>query len=161
MHSTVWDHPRSRGVYTPFIGRLYEDAGSSPLARGLPKRMSTPCLSARIIPARAGFTLSRSVGWLVGWDHPRSRGVYPHQSVNPPTSVGSSPLARGLRPPRHRLRGHHGIIPARAGFTPTGSRRSHSSGDHPRSRGVYHGVQRGGVVAVGSSPLARGLRSRR
>ena len=34
-----------------------EEAGSSPLARGLPALMAMPCEQARIIPARAGFTV--------------------------------------------------------------------------------------------------------
>ena len=52
----------------------------------------------------------------------------------------------------------HGIIPARAGFTPGGCPRRADRRDHPRSRGVYcvgapHLRRR-----LGSSPLARGLR---
>ena len=70
------DHPRSRGVYT--IADLVIEAteGSSPLARGLPKRNRELTNEYRIIPARAGFTdyITREPG-LVS-DHPRSRGVY-------------------------------------------------------------------------------------
>ena len=60
MESTTMqfgDHPRSRGVYLKTTDDANPDAGSSPLARGLPspnpKRRTPP----RIIPARAGFTL--------------------------------------------------------------------------------------------------------
>ena len=71
--------------------------------------------------------------------------------------MGSSPLARGLRPgclaPARRAR----IIPARAGFTSPASRPTLTLPDHPRSRGVYQGL-RGSVTSTpGSSPLARGL----
>ena len=52
-----WDHPRSRGVYTPTSSRALRAPGSSPLARGLPSAASEG------IPCAA-------------WDHPRSRGVY-------------------------------------------------------------------------------------
>ena len=70
------DHPRSRGVYNP---KKYEPtalSGSSPLARGLQKPALALEAKARIIPARAGFTLMRRTPWWVHRDHPRSRGVY-------------------------------------------------------------------------------------
>ena len=95
----VWelDHPRSRGVYSEaedFIGA-----------------------NVRIIPARAGFTTSLSLIWLMLKDHPRSRGVYILVTSRIRSRTGSSPLARGL--PRSAARQHttHRIIPARAGFT--------------------------------------------
>ena len=72
-------------------------------------------------------------------------------------SAGSSPLARGLR------RGHpwwwprFGIIPARAGFTDIRETPVSRATDHPRSRGVYVGIQDTWSIAQGSSPLARGL----
>ena len=54
------DHPRSRGVYFPPTRPLECPPGSSPLARGLlgPCPGTTPY--ARIIPARAGFTIRDS-----------------------------------------------------------------------------------------------------
>ena len=50
-----------------------------------------------------------------------------------------------------------GIIPARAGFTPSGRPTRTPPSDHPRSRGVYTGVRSGPLPCGGSSPLARGL----
>ena len=70
---------------------------------------------------------------------------------------GSSPLARGLRPAGQRPAGDHGIIPARAGFTPTWGVRGRGTRDHPRSRGVYPPEAIATWWAGGSSPLARGL----
>ena len=71
--------------------------------------------------------------------------------------LGSSPLARGLpsgsRPPA----GGAGIIPARAGFTGTLPPASARCWDHPRSRGVYTSTMTPFQIAIGSSPLARGL----
>ena len=93
----------------------------------------------------------------IGWDHPRSRGVYYAGGAGAGLRLGSSPLARGLRavdspaPPRLR------IIPARAGFTAPSSSTPTESPDHPRSRGVYSRTDRGLTSRVGSSPLARGL----
>ena len=90
------DHPRSRGVYLSRMTGLCPVLGSSPLARGLHCISDEDGDAARIIPARAGFTLLP--GLLVGVrriiparagftdhgrspgraekDHPRSRGVY-------------------------------------------------------------------------------------
>ena len=73
-------------------------------------------------------------------------------------SEGSSPLARGLRGWTHIIVVNRGIIPARAGFTPSHQRQTMRSPDHPRSRGVYIQTAVQTVVAWGSSPLARGLR---
>ena len=74
-------------------------------------------MTARIIPARAGFTPPSIHMDTFPWDHPRSRGVYSLMILSCSAPNGSSPLARGL---------HHAdfgdvnilrIIPARAGFT--------------------------------------------
>ena len=72
---------------------------------------------------------------------------------------GSSPLARGLRPPLGARNRGRGIIPARAGFTDYPRWRGHRPRDHPRSRGVYHRDKPALTVLDGSSPLARGLQS--
>ena len=50
------DHPRSRGVYTGPIVIYRGQAGSSPLARGLPSVHEFKAGLPGIIPARAGFT---------------------------------------------------------------------------------------------------------
>ena len=71
--------------------------------------------------------------------------------------VGSSPLARGLRRGRRRLRWRRRIIPARAGFTEVQVLSVGIWWDHPRSRGVYLIVDLMPSQMVGSSPLARGL----
>ena len=70
------DHPRSRGVYMSSRSCASSWAGSSPLARGLPRFCQPPFLRIRIIPARAGFTRARLVHRPRRQDHPRSRGVY-------------------------------------------------------------------------------------
>ena len=50
------DHPRSRGVYSRSLSDDAFTGGSSPLARGLPRRVLRTTRSRGIIPARAGFT---------------------------------------------------------------------------------------------------------
>ena len=111
------DHPRSRGVYLWKLKRTPKEDGSSPLARGLRNAVTASSISNRIIPARAGFTLSTSAVMRLCPDHPRSRGVYSEPRTGASGSSGSSPLARGLH-----VEGACGeilarIIPARAGFT--------------------------------------------
>ena len=111
------DHPRSRGVYLVPPSFSGAACGSSPLARGLRVAARDPQGHVRIIPARAGFTRTRTTRGHASWDHPRSRGVYDARSRGYLQSRGSSPLARGLRGRRATASTPPRIIPARAGFT--------------------------------------------
>ena len=111
--------------------------GSSPLARGLPHDCRPDRGRMGIIPARAGFTCEADQLHHQHGDHPRSRGVYSGPVSRRSGPEGSSPLARGLPPPRILCLAQYRIIPARAGFT-------------GRSRITYG-------YREGSSPLARGL----
>ena len=153
------DHPRSRGVYDQRVDAPVEIQGSSPLARGLPDRRPVRRRDIRIIPARAGFTRPWGAREAAASDHPRSRGVYGGVGVSHGFASGSSPLARGLQVDRGALGVTQGIIPARAGFTMTATTAVLTRSDHPRSRGVYVRVVFARSPAVGSSPLARGLRA--
>ena len=154
------DHPRSRGVYTRHSYYVSIRAGSSPLARGLPRRGQLRQRQQGIIPARAGFTAWSGTSSRRSADHPRSRGVYSSTSPAIPKGKGSSPLARGLPGPGAACARRPRIIPARAGFTSPRSPRGSSSRDHPRSRGVYLAAARLTAALMGSSPLARGLQHR-
>ena len=132
------DHPRSRGVYEPFVNLIDCWPGSSPLARGLHTAGWPTVGFARIIPARAGFTHRRRPCWLAGADHPRSRGVYARMPPAPPAR-SDHPRSRGV----YAVSADGGdtdvrIIPARAGFT------------------LAEILLRERIE--GSSPLARGLR---
>ena len=155
--STLRDHPRSRGVYSSKSCTRRVNAGSSPLARGLPDGACGEGADLGIIPARAGFTQEPHQHASSRPDHPRSRGVYTSPPCTRTMSSGSSPLARGLRGPTVQNSGRRGIIPARAGFTCRGAARHGSLPDHPRSRGVYRLSAVGELLRQGSSPLARGL----
>ena len=155
--STATDHPRSRGVYPTGCGPLVLGPGSSPLARGLLPRASATRIHSTIIPARAGFTPRRAGRWHRRADHPRSRGVYGRGFRPCGGCGGSSPLARGLPAGRLASEAWSRIIPARAGFTRTRLSAPTSSGDHPRSRGVYDERNSRMSGLKGSSPLARGL----
>ena len=155
----AWDHPRSRGVYAQVLSVVMNLVGSSPLARGLQGGGAGRVGVPGIIPARAGFTWSSIAPGGGSGDHPRSRGVYGAWPSITRASPGSSPLARGLPLRVERPHGAARIIPARAGFTPTGVSCSIRTWDHPRSRGVYSGDWVVTTPSGGSSPLARGLRS--
>ena len=96
--TTMTDHPRSRGVYTPIGGTIGENFGSSPLARGLRCGAPYPRALPGIIPARAGFTDHLHHCPCDRLDHPRSRGGYPRGNRMDRSGRGSSPLARGLLP---------------------------------------------------------------
>ena len=111
------DHPRSRGVYAQRTLVHRPDGGSSPLARGLHYFVVRRGATARIIPARAGFTRACSTSTSCRTDHPRSRGVYRPSPMTSGMSEGSSPLARVLRRLARPAGRRPGIIPARAGFT--------------------------------------------
>ena len=131
------DHPRSRGVYLVLLLVVIRVGGSSPLARGLQFRNCSRATGARIIPARAGFTINSPTYRRPGGDHPRSRGVYVRGHPCPDRYRGSSPLARGLPGRVQESTAQRGIIPARAGFTHHRPADRPDERDHPRSRGVY------------------------
>ena len=131
--------------------------GSSPLARGLPPDENPHHQAGGIIPARAGFTRVSFCVSRLCVDHPRSRGVYPTFTGARTGADGSSPLARGLQGGNSAGLMQYRIIPARAGFTRRSGRAPSTTGDHPRSRGVYRVWVGARVGGAGSSPLARGL----
>ena len=154
------DHPRSRGVYLLGPQAMSLSRGSSPLARGLHGASEPAQWVGGIIPARAGFTNLTPHPLNVRTDHPRSRGVYSAPCPMAGRKSGSSPLARGLPATLCSECSAYRIIPARAGFTPGGPFEPIRPGDHPRSRGVYFLTPCSWRPRSGSSPLARGLRSR-
>ena len=133
----MWDHPRTRGVYSPSRSPSLTLWGSSPHARGLRALIIQVAQITRIIPARAGFTSGCVLSCGGSRDHPRTRGVYGGCPAACLIAAGSSPHARGLRRPHGHERELLGIIPARAGFTRCPRPRPGPGPDHPRTRGVY------------------------
>ena len=139
---------------------IFTGSGSSPLSRGIHRRRQDPAQARRIIPALAGNT--SSLGRFLGQepDHPRSRGEY--LSTHPMTvsTLGSSPLSRGILRSLMKCQRNLRIIPALAGNT-CGLRRSRSRRrDHPRSRGEYIWAHDPHAADDGSSPLSRGIPKR-
>ena len=111
------DHPRMRGVYSPFAANFAISRGSSPHARGLLFSSIRNIINIWIIPACAGFTFGQWMGTLNFPDHPRMRGVYRLWFLWTSSSKGSSPHARGLLGQVWEEKIASGIIPACAGFT--------------------------------------------
>ena len=152
----VTAHPRSRGEHQrPPIPEA-DGRGSSPLARGTLGEVFGEGFGVRLIPARAGNTLTSSPARSWTPAHPRSRGEHDGQNFDDVCRFGSSPLARGTPSrvriiiPRSRL------IPARAGNTGTPATEPHTPAAHPRSRGEHRVPFLAPVIDFGSSPLARG-----
>ena len=172
-------HPRSRGEHSTFATVRVRARGSSPLARGAPPGCraarrpaggSSPLargalsvvfgvLSAgRLIPARAGSTGAGSPSSRSRRAHPRSRGEHRQDLAAGFSECGSSPLARGAHLRGDRRPVDRGLIPARAGSTPSRGGADACSRAHPRSRGEHDHVSTSPTTLRGSSPLARGAR---
>ena len=151
------DHPRSRGVYPVRSSIVWNLNGSSPLARGLPALHRGCRWRRRIIPARAGFTISPGGEPSPVRDHPRSRGVYAHLRAPNLGIWGSSPLARGLPVDIDLLGRQAGIIPARAGFTQVAAVGADAlEGSSPLARGL-HDVEAGRRPGGGIIPARAGF----
>ncbi len=149
-------HPRSRGEH---IGCRWEGSGkpgSSPLARGARGLHGDLGAGPRLIPARAGSTTVSFSPSTTRQAHPRSRGEHVGHVQAVVELLGSSPLARGA-PSALAISGLlSGLIPARAGSTPSGRPAWKVTAAHPRSRGEHAPTSPSRAATEGSSPLARG-----
>ena len=130
------DHPRSCGANVLSRLRWRGHFGSSPLVRGQPFCAGANIRYTRIIPARAGPTLYRSMS---------SRYLR-----------GSSPLVRGQLCMSCDFHETPRIIPARAGPTSAYTNARHYWSDHPRSCGANLWSIVFLSAVAGSSPLVRG-----
>ena len=156
---SLWAHPRSRGEHHPHVGCYFSRQGSSPLARGTRYVAFDTETTGGLIPARAGNTPVAQRPSASRRAHPRSRGEHNSIAESIGGSWGSSPLARGT--PGYRPRGAcaSGLIPARAGNTPSSLPCLDAHGAHPRSRGEHVLLRRLSQSDSGSSPLARGTQA--
>ena len=85
------------------------------------------------------------------------RGEYAIPPIRAAISLGSPPLARGIRHPPHSGGDLIRITPACAGNTPAEPQINHAARDHPRLRGEYDGWEEKDSCWGGSPPLARGI----
>ena len=131
--------------------------GSSPLTRGIHRRTHKAIKKVWFIPAHAGNT-RLSGKWAHRAEvHPRSRGEYRLLMPLILTSVGSSPLTRGIQWLGFDGSRTHGFIPAHAGNTPLFPLLTNLNQVHPRSRGEYPIEHLSQKRSLGSSPLTRGI----
>ncbi len=113
------------------------------------------------IPACAGSTPRRCCSPAGPWAHPRVRGEHQVEVVPDHLVGGSSPRARGAHGGIGTEQSPHGLIPACAGSTRSGSHRAVSQRAHPRVRGEHPSRMSRDTPGRGSSPRARGARRRR
>ena len=130
-------HPRSRGEYSSFWQVGAPRGGSSPLTRGILWITDGWRTNDRFIPAHAGNTEREFIPDQRGQVHPRSRGEYRLLMPLILTSVGSSPLTRGILSPSQMFETTPRFIPAHAGNTLLSDLRNGANEVHPRSRGEY------------------------
>ena len=81
--ATARDHPRMRGEHTEMVQSWDGWEGSSPHARGAPRKPRLRAGRAGIIPACAGSTSGRPPAGPTSWDHPRMRGEHGPPSTGP------------------------------------------------------------------------------
>ena len=151
-------HPRSRGENDLVEQLRSEGLGSSPLTRGKPRPWRRSLRSGRLIPAHAGKTRTVVPSTAARRAHPRSRGENSIVVGMVREGMGSSPLTRGKRRAGIATSFAHGLIPAHAGKTLSGSARANPRRAHPRSRGENHRRSAPNGIKNGSSPLTRGKR---
>ena len=155
-------HPRLRGEHASYGERATGNYGSSPPARGTPRRRGRRSVRRRFIPACAGNTWRRRYYRMTAAVHPRLRGEHESQTRYSNARNGSSPPARGTRGAQPWERDTLRFIPACAGNTLARSRlrrRGHRA-VHPRLRGEHKPPLPISPASGGSSPPARGPRQR-
>ena len=149
-------HPRAGGENVLAAPMIDFTLGSSPRGRGKRTEVVDVAAASRLIPARAGKTLSGFFFTISLPAHPRAGGenlYMPRVNFNTP---GSSPRGRGKLSRVGQLHDFLGLIPARAGKTPGNPHRQCTFAAHPRAGGENVGhVERDALVG-GSSPRGRG-----
>ena len=109
------DHPRACGEQSKNFRLSSGRTGSSPRVRGAGDAARGACVSAGIIPARAGSSPMRRGTRSTSTDHPRACGEQCPYLLCDCVGAGSSPRVRGAAVPAHLDRSGLRIIPARAG----------------------------------------------
>ena len=150
------DHPRACGANARQRDCCRAIYGSSPRVRGKPLPDRRIYGRVRIIPARAGQTVSASTYDVGTSDHPRACGANADNGQTVATRNGSSPRVRGKLVQVVDYPRHGRIIPARAGQTETGKTRGAGMPDHPRACGANADAKPRAEQSNGSSPRVRG-----
>ena len=149
-------HPRAGGENDTLSNGQWLLAGSSPRGRGKPGGLVRGPHARRLIPARAGKTVSPLIGIPPALAHPRAGGENPGTGPVPAQPDGSSPRGRGKRRGAPRMSSPLGLIPARAGKTRQARLGTGPDPAHPRAGGENARALGRGFPQVGSSPRGRG-----
>ncbi|MCP1683096.1 hypothetical protein J2T32_002318 [Kerstersia gyiorum] len=153
-------HPRMRGEHAALPHQIFLIFGSSPHARGTPCAAPWAGPPTRFIPACAGNTPAHCAGCARPPVHPRMRGEHFSYPSRIECGHGSSPHARGTLYHEAAALAGERFIPACAGNTKKLSSRRERRAVHPRMRGEHAFGSLAALEQVGSSPHARGTRSR-
>ena len=154
--SPVRAHPRACGENCAPWRVRHLCWGSSPRVRGKRPFPQLRAGAPGLIPARAGKTPAASPATDPTWAHPRACGENAASSRQSSFVAGSSPRVRGKRGGDDALAAAPGLIPARAGKTPTRPPASSTRAAHPRACGENVRALLVSVSRVGSSPRVRG-----
>ena len=154
------DHPRACGanMVLRIVARLRY--GSSPRVRGKHLVALDTVAGHRIIPARAGQTVTAASRLPSAPDHPRACGANSWKLSGSIGEDGSSPRVRGKLVALFAQSSSERIIPARAGQTTACSVVSCLEPDHPRACGANIERRMPLLLLDGSSPRVRGKRHR-
>ena len=149
-------HPRAGGENEYVTWLRAAQAGSSPRGRGKLLLELSGVVPLRLIPARAGKTMSCHCDMFVSPAHPRAGGENPLVETIHSCESGSSPRGRGKQLIQRRIHAPRRLIPARAGKTPNASRPSAGAAAHPRAGGENDLTEPIMELIPGSSPRGRG-----
>ena len=156
VRSSSSAHPRACGENWSTASRRSTASGSSPRVRGKRLQAAPHRSDAGLIPARAGKTSISATGHPCLWAHPRACGENLWGSEVVVSPGGSSPRVRG-KPVGERGRCFAGgLIPARAGKTPSARPVGGTGVAHPRACGENLNLVMIDEAWAGSSPRVRG-----
>ena len=151
-------HPRACGENAQKSTRRSVWRGSSPRVRGKRSWWKKTVDWVGLIPARAGKTLRAWSSPCARSAHPRACGENLYRCKRSRVSAGSSPRVRGKLVHPAPLVVNTGLIPARAGKTPSSSPTTSPRRAHPRACGENRAADFAGAAQRGSSPRVRGKR---
>ena len=130
--------------------------GSSPRGRGKRRMVLTTGWPVRLIPARAGKTITRTSSRSRRRAHPRAGGENEEARCLGRYHSGSSPRGRGKQIDLDWEDAGPGLIPARAGKTHHDQDQTVRLPAHPRAGGENGVVDIKSITRAGSSPRGRG-----
>ena len=131
------DHPHLRGEYPTLCTSHSIQAGSPPLAWGIPNWKGLGVDGNGITPTCVGNTGGGTAIYPSDGDHPHLRGEYQRRNFGPPGLSGSPPLAWGIPKGITGIDEKMGITPTCVGNTCRLHGFHKGQEDHPHLRGEY------------------------